>query len=62
MGFGSNQLQEARKLVDASSKRVAGREAFVVCGDFNSSPASPVYRYLASEAGWRGAQEAAEAD
>ncbi|MGO8968968.1 MAG: endonuclease/exonuclease/phosphatase family protein [Myxococcaceae bacterium] len=56
MGFGSNQVQEARKLV-AHVRAVAGSEPFVVCGDFNSSPASPVYHYLTGEAGWGGAQE-----
>jgi endonuclease/exonuclease/phosphatase family metal-dependent hydrolase len=56
MGFGTNQVQEARKLV-AHVHAVAGREPFVVCGDFNSAPASPVYRYLTGEAGWHGAQE-----
>jgi endonuclease/exonuclease/phosphatase family metal-dependent hydrolase len=56
MGFGHNQVQEAKKLV-AHVHAVAGSEPFVVCGDFNSSPASPVYRLLTSEAGWAGAQE-----
>jgi endonuclease/exonuclease/phosphatase family metal-dependent hydrolase len=56
MGFGLNQLHEARKLA-AHVQAVAGREPFVVCGDFNSSPASPVYRYLTGEVGWGGAQE-----
>jgi endonuclease/exonuclease/phosphatase family metal-dependent hydrolase len=56
MGFGSNQVQEARKLA-AHVGAMAGREPFVVCGDFNSSPGSPVYRYLTGEAGWGGAQE-----
>jgi len=56
MGFGPNQAQEARKLV-SHVHAVAGREAFVVCGDFNSSPVSPVYHYLTGEAGWSGAQE-----
>lgn len=56
MGFGSNQIQEAHKLA-SHVQAVAGQEPFVVCGDFNSSPASPVYRYLTGEAGWGGAQE-----
>ena len=56
MGFGQNQLHEARKLA-AHVQAVAGSEPFVVCGDFNSSPASPVYRYLTAEVGWGGAQE-----
>ncbi len=56
MGFGLNQLAEARTLA-AHVQALAGSEPFVVCGDFNSSPASPVYRYLTGEAGWGGAQE-----
>jgi endonuclease/exonuclease/phosphatase family metal-dependent hydrolase len=56
MGFGLNQVQEARKLA-AHVQALAGNDPFVVCGDFNSSPASPVYRYLTAEAGWAGAQE-----
>ncbi len=56
MGFGPNQVHEAHKLV-AHVQDVAGSEPFVVCGDFNSSPASPVYRYLTTEARWAGAQE-----
>jgi endonuclease/exonuclease/phosphatase family metal-dependent hydrolase len=56
MGFGLNQLHEARTLA-AHVQAVAGNEPFVVCGDFNSSPTSPVYRYLTAEAGWGGAQE-----
>jgi endonuclease/exonuclease/phosphatase family metal-dependent hydrolase len=57
MGFGHNQVQEARKLA-THVQALAGSEPFVVCGDFNSSPASPVYQYLTAEAGWGGAQEA----
>jgi endonuclease/exonuclease/phosphatase family metal-dependent hydrolase len=56
MGFGLNQVQEARKLV-AHVRALSGSEPFVVGGDFNSSPGSPVYRYLTQEAGWGGAQE-----
>lgn len=55
MGFGLNQLHEARSLA-AFVQKHAGNEPFVVCGDFNSPPASPVYRYLTEEAGFRGAQ------
>ena len=55
MGFGINQLQEARSLASFIRKH-AGSEPFVVCGDFNSPPASPVYRYLTEEAGLLGVQ------
>ena len=57
MGFGFNQLVEARKLATFVGSHADG-EPFVVCGDFNSPPASPVYRYLSEEVGWIGAQEA----
>jgi endonuclease/exonuclease/phosphatase family metal-dependent hydrolase len=57
MGFGSNQLQEARKLHEFIAKHAAG-EAHIVCGDFNSPPCSPVYRYLTEEAQLRCAKAA----
>ncbi len=56
MGFGINQLHEARSLA-AYVRRVAGDEPFIICGDFNSPPGSPVYRYLTDEAGFVGAQQ-----
>jgi hypothetical protein len=42
MGFGLNQLIEAKKL--ASFVQAHANGAVRVGGDFNSSPASPVYR------------------
>ena len=48
MGWGPNQLEEAKNLarfVDAH--RASDR--FVIVGDFNSLPGSPVYRYLTGE-------------
>ena len=50
MGFGPNQLAEARTLAEfvASEKRC---ENYVVVGDFNSLPGSPVDRYLREECG-----------
>jgi endonuclease/exonuclease/phosphatase family metal-dependent hydrolase len=57
MGFGVNQLHEARTLA-AFIQRHAGDEPFVVCGDFNSPPGSPVYRFLTEEAGLVGVQRA----
>jgi endonuclease/exonuclease/phosphatase family metal-dependent hydrolase len=48
MGFGVNQIHEARSLLGFIS-RSAGQEPFIVCGDFNSPPASPVYRCLVEE-------------
>jgi endonuclease/exonuclease/phosphatase family metal-dependent hydrolase len=51
MGWGPNQLHEARTLA-AFVSRHAGGEPFVVCGDFNSAPGSPVFHYLTGEAGF----------
>jgi endonuclease/exonuclease/phosphatase family metal-dependent hydrolase len=56
MGWGVNQLHEARTLA-AFVERHAQGEPFVVCGDFNSAPASPVFRYLTEEAGFSSAQQ-----
>ena len=55
MGRGVNQLHEARTLAHFVEK-LAGREPYVLCGDFNSPPGSPVYRVLTEERGMRGAQ------
>ena len=50
LGWGPNQLAEARNLVRfVESQRKSDR--FVV-GDFNSLPGSPVHRYLVEEHGW----------
>jgi endonuclease/exonuclease/phosphatase family metal-dependent hydrolase len=57
MGFGLNQLIEAKKLASFVQAH-ADADPFVVGGDFNSAPASPVYRYLSEEVGWVGAQQA----
>jgi endonuclease/exonuclease/phosphatase family metal-dependent hydrolase len=57
MGFGINQIHEAKSLT-AFIKRHAGSDPFVVCGDFNSPPGSPVYRHLTEEARLIGAQQA----
>ena len=56
MGFGPNQLEEARS-VATFVKKSAGADPFVICGDFNSPPGSPVYRYLTEEAKLTAAQE-----
>ncbi len=55
MGWGPNQLHEARTLT-AFVRRHAGNEPFVVCGDFNSAPGSPVFQFLTGPAGFRSAQ------
>jgi endonuclease/exonuclease/phosphatase family metal-dependent hydrolase len=51
MGWGVNQLQEAMRLTAFVRER-AGAEPFVVCGDFNSLPGSPVFRFLCEDAGF----------
>lgn len=55
MGQGINQVHEARTLAEYVAKN-SGGEPFIVCGDFNSPPGSPVFRYLCDEAGFRCAQ------
>ncbi|MBZ4375377.1 endonuclease/exonuclease/phosphatase family protein [Corallococcus interemptor] len=49
MGCGVNQLHEAKKLAGFIGLH-AKEEPFVVCGDFNSPPSSPVFRYLTGDA------------
>ncbi len=56
MGHGKNQLAEAKVLGDFVKAKSEG-EPFVLGGDFNSAPDSPVYRYLVDEAKLTGAQE-----
>jgi endonuclease/exonuclease/phosphatase family metal-dependent hydrolase len=50
MGFGQNQLREAKTLADFIDQERRS-ESFVVVGDFNSMPGSPVDRYLREERG-----------
>jgi len=51
LGWGPNQIEEARNLVRfVEDQRASDR--FVVVGDFNSLPGSPVYRLLVEEHGW----------
>ncbi len=51
MGYGPNQLAEARNLA-RFVERERGSDRYLVTGDFNSLPGSPVYRYLTGELGW----------
>jgi endonuclease/exonuclease/phosphatase family metal-dependent hydrolase len=51
MGFAPNQLAEARTLADFVDQERRG-DHFVVVGDFNSLPGSPVDRYLREERGF----------
>jgi endonuclease/exonuclease/phosphatase family metal-dependent hydrolase len=51
LGWGPNQVAEARNLarfVEAQRKS----DRFVVVGDFNALPGSPVHRFLVREHGW----------
>ncbi|MGZ3458208.1 MAG: endonuclease/exonuclease/phosphatase family protein [Archangium sp.] len=57
MGNGINQVHEARALAELVRHTSAG-EPFVICGDFNSPPASPVFHYLCDEAHFTSAQAA----
>jgi endonuclease/exonuclease/phosphatase family metal-dependent hydrolase len=51
MGWGPNQLVEAKNLVRfVHAERTSDR--FIIAGDFNALPGSPVYRYLARECGF----------
>jgi endonuclease/exonuclease/phosphatase family metal-dependent hydrolase len=51
LGWGPNQLEEARNLVRfVESERASDR--FVVVGDFNALPGSPVYECLVGEHDW----------
>jgi endonuclease/exonuclease/phosphatase family metal-dependent hydrolase len=51
LGWGPNQLAEAKNLVRfVESQRKSDR--FVVVGDFNALPGSPVHRYFVQEHGW----------
>lgn len=56
MGHGKNQLEEARAVRHFVEGTAKG-EPFLVVGDFNSAPATPVYKYLTEEARFVGAQE-----
>ncbi len=56
MGFGTNQLAEARAVAEFAAA-TSKSDPYLVVGDFNTGPATPVYQYLTREAGLRGAQE-----
>lgn len=56
-GHGPNQMEEAKVAASYIAECSKG-QPYVLCGDFNSGPASPVYSYFTGEAGMRGAQEA----
>ena len=60
LGHAENQLDEGRAVTTLIRQR-AGDEPFVLCGDFNASPGSPVHRHLIETAGFRAAQPSARA-
>jgi len=51
LGFGKNQLQEAKNLA-AFVEKERTSDRFVIVGDFNAHPGSPVYSLLVSELGY----------
>lgn len=51
MGFGKNQLEEA-KLLAAFIAKHRQSDHYLVAGDFNSLPGSPVDEYLRGDRGW----------
>ncbi|HEY4011834.1 MAG TPA: endonuclease/exonuclease/phosphatase family protein [Polyangiaceae bacterium] len=51
LGWGDNQLSEAANLARFVEKERQS-DRFVVVGDFNALPGSPVYRRLAEQQGW----------
>jgi endonuclease/exonuclease/phosphatase family metal-dependent hydrolase len=51
LGWGPNQLEEARNLARFVERERAS-DRFMVVGDFNSLPGSPVYAYLVEDRGW----------
>jgi endonuclease/exonuclease/phosphatase family metal-dependent hydrolase len=51
MGYGKNQLEEARNLA-RFVERERKNDRFVILGDFNSLPGSPVYQHLVGEMGY----------
>ena len=51
MGYGPNQMQEAKNLIRfVEAERRSDR--FFIAGDFNSLPGSPVYEYLVAQPGY----------
>jgi len=51
MGWGPNQLEEAKNLASFVEKERAS-DRFVVVGDFNALPGSPVYEHLVAGPAW----------
>jgi endonuclease/exonuclease/phosphatase family metal-dependent hydrolase len=51
LGYGPNQLREAQNLARFVEAERAS-ERFLIVGDFNALPGSPVYRYLVEDRGY----------
>jgi endonuclease/exonuclease/phosphatase family metal-dependent hydrolase len=51
MGYGPNQLNEAKNLAAFVAKQKKG-DRFLLMGDFNALPGSPVHRYLTEDCGY----------
>jgi endonuclease/exonuclease/phosphatase family metal-dependent hydrolase len=51
MGWGPNQLEEAKNLARFVERERAS-DRFVVVGDFNALPGSPVYQHLIGAPAW----------
>jgi endonuclease/exonuclease/phosphatase family metal-dependent hydrolase len=56
MGFGVNQLAEAEAIAQYA-KVTSNGEPYMIVGDFNTAPGSPVYEQLTRSSGLMGAQE-----
>lgn len=56
MGFGMNQLAEAKSIAEYA-KATAKGDPYLVVGDFNTAPGTPVYQQLTRGSGLTGAQE-----
>lgn len=52
LGYGPNQLEEAKTLHEFVEQE-RGSDRFLVMGDLNALPGSPVYEYLTVKAGWQ---------
>jgi endonuclease/exonuclease/phosphatase family metal-dependent hydrolase len=57
LGYAGNQLAESRAVAKLIRGEV-GHEPFVLCGDFNATPGSPVLRHLTDDAGFHVARRA----
>ena len=55
LGWGKNQIEEAKALQRFVDQTRAGSAGFVVLGDFNSLPGSPVYKHFVGESRYKDA-------